>query len=117
MLFWSYDVTKKGATMMINIEEELKKAQIKYIQRELEQLRFYYSHIIDIEFLHILCGYEEMLEFAVSTDERLLLYKKMYQDSLNYLFDEIQIAPVEVNLVDKNNENIEYGKEDNRLPF
>ena len=66
--------------MMIDIEEELKKAQIKYIQKELEQLRQYYSGITDLEFLHILCGYEEMLEIAVTTDERLLLYKKMYQN-------------------------------------
>lgn len=72
---------------MIDIEEELKKIQIKYIQKELEQLRFYYSDIIDLEFLHIICGYEEMLELAGSTDDMLLLYKKMYQNSLNYLFE------------------------------
>lgn len=102
---------------MIDIEEELKEVQIKHIQKELKQLRFYYSEITDLGFLHILCGYEEMLELAELTDERLLLYKKMYQDCLNYLFDEIQSAPVEADLVDEDNENIEYGKEDNMLPF
>ncbi|MFA9466859.1 MAG: hypothetical protein ACERKN_21600 [Velocimicrobium sp.] len=66
---------------MADIDEEMKKAQIKYIQKELEQLRQYYSNITDLEFLHILCGYEEMLDLAVSTDDRLLLYKKMYQDT------------------------------------
>lgn len=50
---------------MIDIEEELKSAQIKHIQKELEQLRFYYSDITDLEFLHIICGYEELLEIAV----------------------------------------------------
>ena len=33
---------------MIDNEEKLKKAQIKYIQKELEQLRYYYSDITDI---------------------------------------------------------------------
>lgn len=102
---------------MIEIEEELKKAQIKYIQRELEQLRFYYSHITDIEFIHILCGYEELLEIVITTDERLLLYKKMYQDSLNYLFEEIQYESIEANYIDEDSENIECAKEDDRLPF
>lgn len=101
---------------MIDIEEELKSAQIKHIQKELEQLRFYYSDITDLEFLHILCGYEELLEIAV-TDERLLLYKKMNQDCLNYLFDEIQSVPIEANLIDENNENIECTKKDDRLFF
>lgn len=102
---------------MIDIEEELKEAQIKHMQKELEQLRFYYNDITDLEFLHILCSYEEMLELAELTDERLLLYKKMYQDCLNYLFDEIQSVPVEADLEDEDNGNIEYDKEDNRLPF
>lgn len=70
---------------MIYIEEELKKAQIKYMQKELKQLQYFYNDITDLGFLHILCGYEEMLELAVSTDDRLLLYKKWYQDTLNYL--------------------------------
>jgi len=37
----SYDVTKRGVTMMIDIEEELEKAQVRYILKELEQLRFF----------------------------------------------------------------------------
>ena len=41
----------------------------------------------------------------------------MYQDCLNYLFDEIQIVPVDVDLVDDKNENIAYGKEDNGFLF
>ena len=92
--------------MMIEIKEELKKAQIKYIQKELEQLCHYYSDKTDLEFLHIRCGFEEMLELAELTDVRLLLYKKMYQECLNYLFDEIQSVPVEADLVDEDNENI-----------
>lgn len=68
----------------------MKKAQIQiHIQKELEQLRYYYSDITDLGYLHILCGYEEMLELAKLTDERLL-YKKMYQDSLNYFFDDLR---------------------------
>ncbi|WP_073280646.1 hypothetical protein [Anaerocolumna jejuensis] len=51
---------------MVDIDEELKKAQIKYIQKELEQLRFYYSEITNLGFLHILCGYEELLEITVT---------------------------------------------------
>jgi len=73
---------------MIDIEEEMKKAQIKHIQKELEQLRLYYDDFADLEYLHIICSYEEMLELAMTTHERLLLYKKMHEDSLNYLFEE-----------------------------
>lgn len=102
---------------MIDIEEELKGVQIKHIQKELEQLRFCYSNITDLDFLHILCGYEELLEIAVTTNERLLLYKKMYQECLNYLFDEIQSVSVEADLIDEDNGNIEYGKENNKLLF
>ncbi|MFA9464177.1 MAG: hypothetical protein ACERKN_07760 [Velocimicrobium sp.] len=95
---------------MIDIEEELKMAQIKYVQKELEQLRHYYSDITDIEFLHIFCSYEEMLELAVSTDDRLLLYKKMYQDSLNYLFKESEYTSLEADYLCKDSNNIEYGR-------
>jgi hypothetical protein len=102
-----YDVNQRGMILMIDIEEELKAAQIKHIQKELEQLRLNYSDITDLEFLHILIGYEEMLELAGPTDERLLLYKMMYQNSINYLFDETQSASVEADLVDKDIENIE----------
>ena len=86
---------------MIDIEEEMEKAQIKYIQKELEQLQYHYSDFNNLEFLHILCGYEEMLELASSIDEMLLLYKKMYQDSLNYLFDESQSVPLGADLIDE----------------
>jgi hypothetical protein len=103
--------------LKVDIEEELKGAQIKHIQKELEQLRFYYSDITDLEFLHILCCYEELLEIAVTADERLLLYKKMYQDCLNYLFHEIQSVPVEADLLDEDNENIVCNKGDERLLF
>jgi hypothetical protein len=58
-----------------------------------------------------------LLEITITTGGRLLLYKKMYQDCLNYLFHEIQSAPVEADLVDENNENIEYNKEYNRFLF
>jgi len=70
---------------MIDIEGKLNKAQIKHIQKELEQLRLYYDDLADLKFLQILCSYEEMLEFATTADERLLTYKKMYQYSLDYL--------------------------------
>ena len=59
---------------MKNNQEELKKARIKYIKKELKQLQYFYSDITDLGFLHILCGYEELLDLAVSTDDRLLLY-------------------------------------------
>lgn len=73
----------------IDIEEELKEAQIKHIQKELEQLRLYYDDLTDLKFLQIRCSYEEILELATTSEEMLLLYKKMYQDSLNYLFKEV----------------------------
>lgn len=95
---------------MIDIEEELKRAQIKHIQKELEQLRLYYNELTDLKFLQILCSYEEMLELATTTDERLLLYKKMYQDSLNYLFQEVQYNQTDAESIDDTKENAE-------LPF
>lgn len=95
---------------MIDIDEELKRAQINHIKKELEQLRHYYSDITDIEFLHILCSYEEMLELADTTDDMLLLYKKMYQDSLNYLFKESISASLDAEYIDEDCENIDYGK-------
>jgi len=111
-------VTKRvGVILMVDIDEELKKVQIKYIQKEQEQLRQYYSDITDLEFLHILCGYEEMLDLAVSTDDKLLLYKKMYQDSLNYLFKESHNASIEADCVCEDNENIISSKLEDMLPF
>ncbi len=95
---------------MIDIEEELKRVQIKYIQKELKQLRLYYNDLTDLKFLQILCSYEEMLELATTTDERLLLYKKMYQDSLDYLFKEVQYSQTDA-------ENTDYSKENGELPF
>ena len=41
----------------------------------------------------------------------------MYQECLNYLFDEIQSVSVEADLIDEDNGNIEYGKENNKLLF
>jgi len=58
-----------------------------------------------------------MLDLAVSTDDKLFLYKKMYQDSLNYLFEEIQYASIEVDCVDEDSKNIECSEEADRLPF
>lgn len=87
-----------------------KKGQINHIQKELEQLRLYYDNLIDLKFLQILCSYEEMLELATTTDEMLLLYKKMYQDSLNYIFEEIQNTQPNADNTDYSNENVE-------LPF
>lgn len=56
---------------MIDIEEELIAVQIKHIQKELEQLWFYYNEVTDLGFLHFLCGYKKMLELlAELTDER-----------------------------------------------
>ncbi|MFA9466852.1 MAG: hypothetical protein ACERKN_21565 [Velocimicrobium sp.] len=110
-------MTKRGVILIIDIEEELKKAQIKYIQKELELLRLYYNNITDLEFLHILCSYEELIELAIKSDERLLLYKKMYQKCLNYLFEESQNVSLEKDFVGKDFEIIECCKEDDRLPF
>jgi hypothetical protein len=101
--------------LMIDIEEELKKTLIKYIQKELEQLQFYYSDITDLGFLHILCGYKEMLELAVTTDDMLLLYKKMYQDSLNYLFEANQSTSMEADFVCEECKNTESYKKDNNF--
>lgn len=102
---------------MIDIEEELKKAQINYIQKELEQLRLYYDDLVDLKFLQILCSYEEMIELANTTDERLLLYKKMYQESVNYLFEEVQSVDLDVNSTSEDNENTDGSKENDKLPF
>lgn len=96
--------------LVIDIEEELKKVQIKHMQKELEQLRLYDDDLTDLKFLQILCSYEEMLELAVTTDERLLLYKKMYQDSLEFLFKEVQYNQADA-------ENIDDSKENSELPF
>jgi len=41
----------------------------------------------------------------------------MYQDSLNYLFEEIQSAPVEANLVDEDNKNTVSSKKEDKLLF
>lgn len=80
--------------MVINIEEELKKSQINHIQKELKQLRLYYDDLVDLKFLQILCSYEEMLELANTMDERLLLYKKMYQDSNVELVDLVKLYEI-----------------------
>lgn len=50
-----------------------------------------------------------MLELATTTDKRLLLYKKMYQDSLNYLFKEVQYSQ-------NDDENTDYSKKNGELP-
>jgi len=96
--------------LVIDIEEELKKVQVKHIQKGLEQLRLYYDEHTDLKFLQILCSYEEMLELATTTDERLLLYKKMYQDSLDYLFQEVQSSQ-------SDDGDIDDSKENGELPF
>ena len=58
-----------------------------------------------------------MLDLAVSTDDKLLLYKKMYQDSLNYLFKESHNASIEADCVCEDNENIISSKLEDMLPF
>lgn len=102
---------------MIDIDKELMQAQIKHIQRGLEQLRLYYDDIADLKFLQIICSYEEMLELATTVDERLLLYKKMYQDSLEYIFNEIQNTEPTEDFEGIDNENTDGSKDNDKLPF
>lgn len=102
---------------MIDIEKELMQVQIKHIQKELEQLRLYYDDLADLEFLQIICSYEEMLELATTMDERLLLYKKMYQDSLEYIFNEIQNTEPAEDFEGIDNENTDGSKDNDKLPF
>lgn len=102
---------------MIDIEKELMQAQIKHIQKELEQLRLYYDDLADLEFLQIICSYEEMLELASTMDERLLLYKKMYQNSLEYIFSEIQNTELTEDFEGIDTENTDGSEDNDKLSF
>ena len=102
---------------MVDIEKELMQAQIKHIQKELEQLRLYYDDLADLKFLQIICSYEEMLELATTMDEKLLLYKKMYQDSIEYIFNEIQNTEPTGDFEGIDNENSDGSRDNYILPF
>jgi len=102
---------------VIDIEKELMQAQIKHIQKELEQLRLYYDDLADLEFLQIICSYEEMLELASTMDERLLLYKKMYQNSLEYIFSEIQNTELTEDFEGIDTENTDGSEDNDKLSF
>lgn len=94
--------------MIIDIEEELKKVQIKYIQKEIENLRNYYRNLIDVNFLQIVCSHEEFIRIATTTDEKLIFFKKMYSAILNYIFEETQNTSLsEEDLLDINNKDID----------
>jgi hypothetical protein len=58
-----------------------------------------------------------MIELAITTDERLLLYKKLYQDSLNYLFEEIKNSESGVDSLSEDNENTDAIKENDMPSF
>lgn len=108
---------QREVVLVIDIEKELMQVQIKHIQKELEQLRLYYDDIADLKFLQIICSYEEMIELATTMDERLLLYKKMYQDSLAYIFNEIQNTESAEDFDGIDNENSDGSKDNDKLPF
>lgn len=79
-----------GGEKLVDIEEELREVQIKYIQKSMIQLKDYYDELIDIEFVQLLCSYKEMIERATESTDKLELYKQMYQQALILLFEEEQ---------------------------
>ena len=93
-----------GGEKLIDIECELKRVQINYIQSELKKLKnFLSTYEDDIEFDHLRWGYEEMLERADSLDDQLTLYKQYYLAALKYLHDVTQDSrpPEEIEYVEE----------------
>lgn len=103
----------KVVVLLIDIENELKAVQIKYIQNELKKLKdCYYSSIADFEYDKLCQSYEEMLGRTELLDELLLIYKQYYISVMEYLFRNLETEE----------EPTEYAKlediqEDTTLPF
>ncbi len=101
---------------LIDIENELKIAQIEYIKKQLNILyTMYYNERVDYEYDKICAAYDEMLERTEMVDELYILYKQYYQSALNYLFrDE---AYEETTVYMNCDTEIENELTDENLPF
>jgi hypothetical protein len=103
----------KVVVLLIDIENELKAVQIKYIQTELKKLKdCYYSSIADYSYDRICESYEEMISETELLAEQLLLYKQYYISAMEYLFRNLESEEETVEFA-----KVEDIQEDTNLPF
>lgn len=75
---------------MINIENDLIKAQITYMEKEILMIKdMYFTHSeYDYDYCKIIQGYEEKLkEKEYTLQEQLEIYKSCFIECLQLLFD------------------------------
>lgn len=110
-----YDETNldREVVLLIDIEQELRAVQIRYIQQELKKLKdCYYDSIADYEYDRLCESYEEMVGRTELLDEMLLLYKQYYISAIEYLFRNLELEEEPTEYA-----KVEEIKEDSYLPF
>lgn len=88
----------------IDIEEILINQQIKFIKREVEDINIRYcgryidsygrEYDIDYDYFKITSKYEPLIEDEDTNEGKLNIYKKMYQECLDLVYEEIESKEV-----------------------
>lgn len=112
---------------MVSAEDILIKEQIKYILKEVYKIKdMYFSDNSedDVDYYRIICDYEVKADKeGLTREQRLVIYKEMYQKCLDFLYDSTRRYTEE----NSENEEIEYIEpedieeedieEEGRVPF